>query len=123
MAKEYGLELKYKEEFHEVFAEHQEHPEFGPLMVRMKVVEPNGESSMDEDQWEAASAYWWVTREMNVDTLSRYLYRFRFWEKCLMLNQGYLVAVLSTLSIRTNYSLFLYDILELIVCLLSLGVW
>lgn len=57
MAKEYGLELKYKEEFHEVFAEHQEHPEFGPLMVRMKVVEPNGESSMDEDQWEAASAY------------------------------------------------------------------
>lgn len=57
MAREYGLELKYKEEFHEVFAEHQEHPEFGPLMVRMKVVEPNGESSMDEDQWEAASAY------------------------------------------------------------------
>lgn len=57
MAKEYGLELKYREEFHEVFAEHQEHPEFGPLMVRMKVVESNGESSMDEDQWEAASTY------------------------------------------------------------------
>jgi len=57
MAKEYGLELKYREEFHEVFAEHQEHPEFGPLMVRMKVVESNGESSMDEDQWEAANIY------------------------------------------------------------------
>ena len=57
MATEYGLDLKYKEEFHEVFAEHQEHPEFGPLMVRMKVVEENGESSMTEDQWEAASAY------------------------------------------------------------------
>lgn len=57
MAKEYGMELKYREEFHEVFAEHQEHPEFGPLMLRMKVVESNGESSMDEDQWEAASTY------------------------------------------------------------------
>ena len=68
MAREYGLELKYKEEFHEVFAEHQEHPEFGPLMVRMKVVEPNGESSMDEDQWEAASAYWSVTREKSALT-------------------------------------------------------
>lgn len=55
MATEYGLDLKYKEEFHEVFEEHQEHPEFGPLMVRMKVVETNGESSMNEDQWEAAS--------------------------------------------------------------------
>jgi len=57
MATEYGLDLKYKEEFHEVFEEHQEHPEFGPLMVRMKVVEENGESSMNEDQWEAANIY------------------------------------------------------------------
>jgi mRNA (guanine-N7-)-methyltransferase len=55
MATEYGLDLKYKEEFHEVFEANQEHPEFGPLMVRMKVVEKNGESSMTEDQWEAAS--------------------------------------------------------------------
>jgi len=57
MATEYGLQLKYKEEFHAVFEEHQEHPEFGPLMVRMKVVEQNGESSMNEDQWEAANIY------------------------------------------------------------------
>jgi len=57
MATEYGLDLKYKEEFHEVFEEHQEHPEFGPLMVRMKVMEANGESSMNEDQWEAANIY------------------------------------------------------------------
>jgi len=56
MAEEYGLSLEYKEEFHQVFEEHQEHPEFGPLMVRMKVVDSNGESAMDEDQWEAASA-------------------------------------------------------------------
>jgi len=57
MAREYGLYLKYKEEFHEVFEEHQDHSEFGPLMVRMKVVEKNGESSMNEDQWEAANIY------------------------------------------------------------------
>lgn len=55
MAKEYGLHLKYKEEFHGIFEEHQDDPEFGPLMVRMNVVNSDGESSMDEDQWEAAS--------------------------------------------------------------------
>ncbi|KAH7930859.1 mRNA capping enzyme, large subunit [Leucogyrophana mollusca] len=57
MAAEFGLFPVYKEEFHEVFAEHQEHEEFGPLMVRMKVVDANGESAMDEDQWEAANIY------------------------------------------------------------------
>jgi len=57
MATEYGLQLKYKEEFHTIYEEHQEHPEFGPLLLRMNVVEANGESSMDEDQWEAANIY------------------------------------------------------------------
>ncbi|KAJ7172680.1 mRNA capping enzyme-domain-containing protein [Mycena filopes] len=57
MAADYGLQPVYKEEFHDVFSEHREHPEFGPLMVRMKVVDANGESSMDEDQWEAANIY------------------------------------------------------------------
>ncbi|KAG6919996.1 hypothetical protein DXG01_013345 [Tephrocybe rancida] len=57
MAAEYDLYPVYKEEFHQVFSEHQEHQEFGPLMVRMKVVDANGESSMDEDQWEAATYY------------------------------------------------------------------
>jgi len=57
MAAEYKLHPVYKEEFHQVFDEHQEHPEFGPLMERMKVVDSNGESSMDEDQWEAANIY------------------------------------------------------------------
>ncbi|TFK42896.1 mRNA capping enzyme-domain-containing protein [Crucibulum laeve] len=57
MAAEYKLYPIYKEEFHQVFEEHQEHPEFGPLMVRMKVVDANGESAMDEDQWEAANIY------------------------------------------------------------------
>lgn len=55
LAKDYGLHLQYKEEFHGIFEEHQDDPEFGELMVRMNVIDSNGESSMDEDQWEAAS--------------------------------------------------------------------
>jgi len=55
MAAEYKLFPIYKEEFHHVFQEHQE--DYKPLMVRMKVVDGNGESSMDEDQWEAANIY------------------------------------------------------------------
>jgi len=55
MAAEYKLFPIYKEEFHHVFQEHQEL--YKPLMVRMKVVDDNGESSMDEDQWEAANIY------------------------------------------------------------------
>ncbi|KAF9050720.1 hypothetical protein BDZ89DRAFT_977599, partial [Hymenopellis radicata] len=57
LASSYDLYPTYKEEFHHVFGEHQEHPEFGPLMLKMKVVDENGESSMDEDQWEAANIY------------------------------------------------------------------
>ncbi|KAF5391324.1 hypothetical protein D9757_002065 [Collybiopsis confluens] len=57
MAAEYDLHPVYKEEFHDVFSEHQDHSDFGPLMLRMKVVDSNGESSMDEDQWEAVNIY------------------------------------------------------------------
>ncbi|KAF8969808.1 mRNA capping enzyme-domain-containing protein [Flammula alnicola] len=57
MAADYGLFPVYKEEFHQVFAEHQDHPEFKPLLVRMKVVDEDGASAMDEDQWEAANIY------------------------------------------------------------------
>ncbi|KAJ7219098.1 mRNA capping enzyme-domain-containing protein [Mycena pura] len=57
MAAEYGLHPVYKEEFHHIFSEHRDHAEFGPLMVHMKVVDANGESAMDEDQWEAANIY------------------------------------------------------------------
>ena len=38
-----------------MFEEHRAHPEFKPLLERMKVVDANGESHMDEDQWDAAS--------------------------------------------------------------------
>lgn len=57
LAAEYGLKLVYKEEFHQIFEEHHEHDEFGPLLQRMRVVDANGESHMDEDQWEAANIY------------------------------------------------------------------
>ena len=55
LAAEYGLHPFYKKEFHEVFEEFQEHPEFKPLLQRMNVIDANGETEMDEDQWEAAS--------------------------------------------------------------------
>ncbi|KAH9483761.1 Aminopeptidase 2, mitochondrial [Psilocybe cubensis] len=57
MAAEYGLHPIYRKPFHEVFQEHMEHPEFQPLLIRMKVVNENGESSMTDDQWEAANIY------------------------------------------------------------------
>ena len=55
LAAEYGLHQVYKEEFHTVFEEHHEHSEFAQLLQRMHVVDANGESQMDEDQWDAAS--------------------------------------------------------------------
>lgn len=55
LAAEYGLKVIYKEEFHTIFAQEREHPEYKLLLERMKVVDKDGESSMDEDQWEAAS--------------------------------------------------------------------
>jgi hypothetical protein len=57
MASEYKLYPVYKEEFHHVFEENHKHPTFGPLLEKMKVVDGNGESSLDEDQWVAASAF------------------------------------------------------------------
>lgn len=57
MAEEYSLRLVYKAEFHEVYQEHHEHPEFGQLLQRMHVVNARGESQMDEEQWDAASKY------------------------------------------------------------------
>lgn len=65
LAAEYSLYPIYKEEFHQIFAEHSEQKEFKELMVRMKVVDANGESSMDEDQWEAASKPSCVSRRIS----------------------------------------------------------
>jgi mRNA (guanine-N7-)-methyltransferase len=57
MAREVGLHEVYRKEFHEVYQEHCEHETYGPLLVKMKVQNEDGESHMDEDQWEAASEY------------------------------------------------------------------
>jgi hypothetical protein len=55
LAKESNLHPLYHQEFHELYASEHKHPEFGPLLKKMKVVDEKGETSMDEDQWEAAS--------------------------------------------------------------------
>lgn len=81
LAAEYGLVLTYKKEFHEVFEEHQDIPEFKELMVRMKVVDANGESAIDEDQWDAASTFRILDARCGATTeahSSRYLRRFCF---------------------------------------------
>jgi len=57
LAEEYNLYPVYKKEFHEVFEEFQEHKEFRSLLQKMNVVDANGETEMDEDQWEAANIY------------------------------------------------------------------
>lgn len=57
LALQYGLHLLYKEEFQEIYNREHGHPEYGPLLEKMKVVDADGTSQMDEDQWEAASAY------------------------------------------------------------------
>jgi len=57
LAAEYQLVLKYRKEFHDMFTEFSEHSEFGPLMTRMQVVDAQGDSKMDEEQWEAANIY------------------------------------------------------------------
>lgn len=57
MAAEYKLKPIYKKEFHEIFSDNSEHTDFGPLLVRMKVVDRDGESQMDEEQWDAASKH------------------------------------------------------------------
>ena len=55
LAAEYNLRLSYMKEFHEVFSENSDHADFKPLLQHMKVVDADGASQMDEDQWEAAS--------------------------------------------------------------------
>jgi hypothetical protein len=55
LAAKYDLYPVYRKEFHELFEEFNDSPEFKPLLQRMNVVDANGESEMDEDQWEAAS--------------------------------------------------------------------
>lgn len=55
LAATYDLYPLYRKEFHELFEEFHEHPEFKPLLQKMNVVDANGETEMDDDQWEAVS--------------------------------------------------------------------
>jgi len=57
LAEEHGLQLLERKEFHDIFTEQQNHKDYGPLLKRMKVVDDQGDSQMDEDQWEAANIY------------------------------------------------------------------
>ena len=58
LAEEYGLELVYKEPFANILAQEQESRDFGGLLTKMGVLNYQGESAMDADQWEAASRSW-----------------------------------------------------------------
>lgn len=55
VAEDYGLYPIYKEEFHSIYEQEAKEPEYAGLLKTMKVVDQNGESAMDEEQWEAAS--------------------------------------------------------------------
>lgn len=55
LAREYGLEVIYRKTFNDVLQEEQHDREFSQLLTRMGVINSDGESSMDGDQWEAAS--------------------------------------------------------------------
>lgn len=57
LADEYDLSLEYMKEFHEIYQEESENPEFAGLLRRMKVVDANGETDMDPDMWDAASTF------------------------------------------------------------------
>lgn len=83
LASEYGLNLVWKREFHEIFEDYQSDPEFGPLMVRMRVKNENGESSMTEDQWEAASEAFQFIFGTEADPMHRRVHRVRVREAWL----------------------------------------
>jgi mRNA (guanine-N7-)-methyltransferase len=57
MAAQYRLYPVFKKEFHEVFEENREHRDFKQLMVRMNVCDATGASSMEDEEWEAVSKY------------------------------------------------------------------
>jgi len=57
LALEHNLHLIERKEFHEIFMDERDHRDYGALLKKMKVVNDEGESQMDEDQWEAANLY------------------------------------------------------------------
>lgn len=57
LAAEYGLSLVFYSPFADIFQDEQENPEFKELMKKMKVINDEGESAMDEDMFEAVNLY------------------------------------------------------------------
>jgi len=57
LASEYGLVEEYRKDFADLLNDERDHEVYGPLLRRMKVVDADGQSDMDEEQWEAASIY------------------------------------------------------------------
>lgn len=55
LAAEYGLRLLYHSDFHTVFMNEQETPEFAQLLSKMKVMNKDGSTDLTGDQWEATS--------------------------------------------------------------------
>ena len=55
MAEEYGLQLTYAADFQKIFVDEGQDTHFQDLLVRMKVVDREGNTQMTMDQWEAAS--------------------------------------------------------------------
>jgi len=55
LAAEYGLELKYKKRFHDVYDEAKDEQMFRELLYVMKVIRENpADGEMSEAEWEAA---------------------------------------------------------------------
>ncbi|KAG8831482.1 mRNA cap guanine-N7 methyltransferase [Serendipita sp. 399] len=57
LAGQFGLKLVYKREFHDIYVDDAEDPEFKGLLRRMGVVDESNESAMDHAQWDAANVY------------------------------------------------------------------
>ncbi|WVQ78726.1 hypothetical protein IAT38_000813 [Cryptococcus sp. DSM 104549] len=57
LAYEYGLKLVYRRNFADILDEEKGTRDFGPLLGKMGVINDDGESAMDVDQWEAANLY------------------------------------------------------------------
>lgn len=69
MAQEYSLYPIYRKEFHDIFEAEKDDKEFSSLLQWMKVVDSQGVSQMDEDQWEAASKFSTSYRYFNLIVL------------------------------------------------------
>jgi mRNA (guanine-N7-)-methyltransferase len=68
LALEHNLHLIERKEFHDIFMEERDNKDYSQLLKKMKVVDDQGESQMDEDQWEAASEFFcrYLWRRLNL---------------------------------------------------------